>query len=49
MKYLKVAEVADILNISQATVYKWVRLGILKPIRFGKTIRFNADDILAEG
>lgn len=49
VEYMKVSEVAKMLNIDEQTVYKWSNNGKLKAIRIGRTYRFKSDDILAEG
>ena len=48
MKYLSVQEAAEQLNVTTGTVYLWCKLGKLKCIRFGKTIRINPEDLMPE-
>lgn len=51
-RLLTAAEVADLLRVSRATVYRWVDDGRLPAIQLGgRTIRFNPraiDHFLAE-
>jgi excisionase family DNA binding protein len=41
----KTSDVARALNISQSKVRKMVKAGELKPVRIGKCVRFNVDQI----
>ena len=38
-------EVTQILKVHKATLIQWEKRGILKPIHFGKTIRYTEDEI----
>lgn len=42
---LTTAEVEDLLRCSDRTIRRWVARGFLKPVQFGRTLRFRADDI----
>ena len=45
------AEVADLLDTSRSTIYRWAAEGLLKSIRIGNTIRLrraDVDRVLAE-
>lgn len=44
-KYLTAAEVAKMLHVSLPTVWRWSH-GILKPVHFGRTVRWRLDSIL---
>ena len=44
---LNVKEVADLLNVSAATIQRWVRDGEIPAIRISDTIRFDPG-VLAE-
>ncbi|MGG7464907.1 MULTISPECIES: helix-turn-helix domain-containing protein [unclassified Plantibacter] len=39
MRFLTVAEVADVMRVSKMTVYRMVHSGELPAIRFGKSFR----------
>ena len=38
-------ELADGLKVAQATVYQWVKRGVIPHLQIGKCIRFNPQDI----
>lgn len=44
MNYYTAQEVADILNISIWTVWKYGREGKLKTRHFGRTVRYDLED-----
>jgi excisionase family DNA binding protein len=44
--FLKKAEVARMLRVSERTVEIWVRNGFIPAFRLGRTIRFDRDAIL---
>lgn len=39
------AEVATRLRVSRASVSRWAKDGVLKPIRIGGTLRFRRADV----
>lgn len=41
------AEVASRLRVSRASVSRWAKDGVLKPIRVGGTLRFRRADVEA--
>jgi excisionase family DNA binding protein len=43
--YFRIAEVAQMLTISQSVVYRLIRLGELPADRFGKTLRISHADL----
>lgn len=43
--YLTAEEVAKILKIHRETIYKYVKLGKLKPFRVGNALRFTQEQI----
>lgn len=45
IKWLTRREVAMLLQISDTTVWRWVRDGYLKPIKLGNVERFRADEV----
>lgn len=45
--YLTRKEVAAIFKISLVTVNDWNKLGILKPYRLGRLVRYKSDEIEA--
>ena len=49
IRYLTVKQVAEALNVSPSTLWRWVRSGYLvKPVRLGpKVTRFLESDVLA--
>ena len=42
-RLLTVKQVAELLNVTPATVYLWTKRGILSCIRLGRTIRFDPE------
>lgn len=42
---LTAAEVRELLRCSDRTIRRWVARGFLQPVRFGRTLRFRADDV----
>jgi excisionase family DNA binding protein len=43
---LKVEQVAELLNVSKRTIWRWSRLGILPSVRMpGDVVRWDPDDI----
>lgn len=42
---LTTAEVADLLRVSRASVSRWAKDGVLRPIRVGGVVRFRRDDV----
>lgn len=44
-RLLTVKEVCEYLNISKPTVYRLIKEGKLKPIKIGKSTRFEKEDI----
>jgi len=42
---LTAEEVAGLLKVTEATVYRWVREGTLPAQRLGRTLRFREEDI----
>jgi len=43
---LTVQDLQKFLNISEATIYKWIRERNLPHIKIGKTLRFNKDNVI---
>lgn len=39
-------EVADMMGVHYLTVYQWTRKGLLKPLRYGRTIRYRLSDVV---
>lgn len=51
-KFLRIAQVAELLGVCRATVYAWVRSRRLGSVQFGRTIRVPEEDLarfVAEG
>lgn len=44
-KLLTKREVADLLNISQSTLNRWMAEGVLPYIKFQQAVRFKKSDI----
>ena len=38
-------EVADLLKVTQPTVYRWAKEGVLPSKRLGRTLRFSRTDV----
>jgi excisionase family DNA binding protein len=52
VRFLTVAEVADIMRVSTMTVYRLIKAGDLRAVRVGKSYRLSEDDVdryLAQG
>ena len=47
VKLLSVAEVAARFEVSVSTIYRYVKEGLLTPIRDGKFVRYREDFVLA--
>lgn len=45
IELLTKAETARALRISLKTMNRWADAGILRPIKFGRTVRYRAEDI----
>lgn len=43
--YVTAKEVAEHLGVTDKTVYKWAREGIIPCRRFGRTVKFSIEDI----
>lgn len=43
---MTVKDVAIFLRVEERTVYRWVELGRIKPLRMGRTIRFSKSNLL---
>lgn len=46
-KLLTVKEVADRLAVSESTVFRLLRSGKLRPIKLGRALRFDEQDVAA--
>ncbi|WP_050899193.1 helix-turn-helix domain-containing protein [Marinitoga piezophila] len=44
-EFLTKKEVAKLLKVSEVTIYRWSKQGILKPIKIGKKVLFKRADI----
>lgn len=44
--YVTAKEVAEYLGVTDKTVYKWAREGIIPCRRFGRTVKFSIEDIV---
>ncbi len=44
-EFLTVKEVAELLKMSEATVRKWCREGVLPAVKLGKSYRIRRSDI----
>jgi excisionase family DNA binding protein len=47
VRYLTVAEVADVMRVSKMTVYRLVHAGDLPAIRFGRSFRVPESAVVA--
>ncbi len=45
-RLLKAAEVGELLQVRESTIYKWVHYGYIPHIKLGSSLRFNRDSIL---
>jgi len=46
-QYLTVEEVANLMKISNKTIYSWCSKGYLPCVKFGRLVRINKDELLA--
>jgi putative molybdopterin biosynthesis protein len=44
-RYVTVPEVAEMLKMSRATIYKWIRQGYLPAYRLGHEMRIKESDL----
>jgi len=44
---MRVAEVAEAFNLSEDSIYRYARSGVLKNVRIGRSLRFLREDIEA--
>jgi excisionase family DNA binding protein len=47
VELLTAEEVAERVRVSERTVWRWAKTGVLRPIRIGGITRFGASDIEA--
>lgn len=45
MEVLTVKEVAKLLNISEKTLYKWIKENRVKAVRMGALLRITKDEV----
>jgi excisionase family DNA binding protein len=45
VRFLTVAEVADIMRVSNMTVYRLIKSGELPAVRIGKAYRLSEDEV----
>lgn len=46
IKFLTIAEVAELARVSKVTVYRWVHNGQLRAVRFGRSYRIPYDEVV---
>jgi excisionase family DNA binding protein len=46
LELLRVAEAAEVLKLESATVYRFIRRGILPAVRIGRTVRIDRDELM---
>lgn len=46
MKLMNAKQVAELFNVTEITVYGWVKSGILPSFTIGGVIRFDHDEIM---
>ena len=44
-KWLTIQEVMSLLKISDETVYRWIRKGVLRGVKFGSLWRVDAESL----
>lgn len=47
IELLTKAETAQTFRVSLKTLNRWAEAGILQPIKFGRTVRYRAEDVRA--
>jgi excisionase family DNA binding protein len=47
-KYISAKEVAALLGISKRTLLRWIQVGRVRPVRFGRTLRFSQNQLVQE-
>jgi len=45
-RLLKIKDICDLLQVSQALVYKWVHFGYIPYVKIGSLIRFKEFEII---
>jgi excisionase family DNA binding protein len=40
-EYMTIKEVAQLMRVTPRTVKRWIRAGVLKPVRLGGTVRIK--------
>lgn len=45
MRFLRVAEVAELLSVRRETVYQWIKAREIAAIHLGRDIRINESDL----
>lgn len=45
-RLLTLAEISEVLGVSQKTIYKWSHLGTIPVARAGRLLRFNEADVM---
>jgi excisionase family DNA binding protein len=47
-EYLTVKDVAGIMRVDQRTVYRWIALGRLRPVRISRALRFEKSRLISQ-
>jgi excisionase family DNA binding protein len=42
---MKAAQVAELLNVAESTIRKWVHYGFIPHVKLGRAVRFREKDI----
>jgi excisionase family DNA binding protein len=45
-KFVPIKKVAERYDVSERTVQRWIKTGILKVHRFGKCVRISEEDLM---
>ena len=47
-RYLTSSELAEVLGVSVHTIRSWRKFRIIKPVTFGRSVRWLLDDVVKE-
>jgi excisionase family DNA binding protein len=44
---MKTAQIAELLNVAESTIRKWVHFGFIPHVKLGRAVRFREKDVEA--
>jgi len=45
MELMRVGEAAEVLKVESATIYRFIRRGVLQAVKLGRTIRIDKEEL----